>query len=132
MVLVQFIITPGNNDSYFTIPVSGKCSIRVLNCTYHDDDVILAASRLIQIRSDLLLFPYSPARYLTIMSRAVSNTNFDSSHNEYSLQNIVLQGKIRLAVVDYETGGQPFEFAHCLLTLQIESMNETFDPKTQY
>ena len=132
MVLVQFIITPGNNDQYFTLPVSGKCSIRVLNCSYHDVADVPNTSRLIQIRSDLLLFPYSPARFLTVMTRAICNTTFDSSHNEYSLQNIVLQGKLRLAVVDVETGAQPLEFIHCLLTLQIESMNETFDPKTQY
>jgi hypothetical protein len=131
MVLVQFIITAANNDSYFTIPVSGKCSIRVLNVSYHSTEAN-TNSRVVQIRSDLLLFPYSPARFLTIMSNPQANTSFDSSHNEYSLQNIVLQGQIRLAVVDNATGASPNLFQHLVLTLQIEAMNDTFNPKDQY
>jgi hypothetical protein len=131
MVLVQFIITAANNDTYFTLPVSGKCSIRVLNVSYHDTEA-LTVSRVIQIRSDLLLFPYSPARFLTIVSHSSSDTSLDASHNEYSLQNIVLQGQLRLAVVDNATGAAPANFEHCVLTLQIEAMNENFNPSTQY
>lgn len=131
MVLVQFIITPTNNDTYFTLPVSGKCSIRVLNVCYHATEAN-TNSRVVQIRSDLLLFPYSPARFLTIMTNTQGNITFDSSHNEYSLQNIVLQGQLRLAVVDNTTGAQPATFQHLLLTLQIESMNENFNPNQQY
>jgi hypothetical protein len=127
MVLVQFIITPTNNDTYFTLPVSGKCSIRVLHVAYNATGGG-GSSHVIQIRSDLLLFPYSPARFLTIMSNAQTNTTFDASHNEYNLQNIVLQGQLRLAVVDNATGAQPANFQHCVLTLQIESMNENFNP----
>jgi len=131
MVLVQFIITPANNDTYFTLPVSGKCSIRVLHVAYHNTGGA-TTSYLVQLRSDLLLFPYSPARFLTIMTQPTGNTTFDASHNEYNLQNVVLQGQIRLAVVDVATGAQPANFQHYLLTLQIESMNETFNPKDQY
>lgn len=131
MVLVQFIITAANNDTYFTLPVSGKCSIRVLNVSYHNTGGA-TTSYMVQIRSDLLLFPYSPARFLTIMTHPTGSTSYDSSHNEYSLQNIVLQGQLRLAVVDNATGASPANFQHCLLTLQIESMNETFNPKDQY
>lgn len=131
MVLVQFIITPANNDTYFTLPVSGKCSIRVLNACYHNT-AHGSNSVLVQLRSDLLIFPYSPARYLTIMTNSLVDTSFDSSHNEYSLQNVVLQGQLRLAVVDVATGAQPANFQHYLLTLQIESMNENFNPKEQY
>lgn len=131
MVLVQFVITAANNDSYFTLPVSGKCCIRVLNVSYHATEAN-TNSRIVQIRSDLLLFPYSPARFLTIMTNPSGNTSYDSSHNEYSLQNIVLQGQLRLAVVDNATGATPATFQHCLLTLQIESINENFNPKDQY
>jgi hypothetical protein len=66
------------------------------------------------------------------MTNPSGNTSYDSSHNEYSLQNIVLQGQLRLAVVDNATGAQPATFQHLLLTLQIESMNENFNPNTQY
>jgi hypothetical protein len=65
------------------------------------------------------------------MSNPQENSTFDSSHNEYSLQNIVLQGQLRLAVVDFATGAQPATFQHLVLTLQIESMNENFNPKDQ-
>lgn len=131
MVLVQCIITAANNDSYFTLPVSGKCSIRVLHVAYHATEAN-TNSRVIQIRSDLLLFPYSPARFLTIMSNPSGNMTIDASHNEYNLQNIVLQGQLRLAVVDNATGATPVTFQHLVLTLQIEAMNETFHPKDQY
>jgi len=131
MVLVQCIINAANNDSYFTLPVSGKCSIRVLNVAYHATEAN-TNSRVIQIRSDLLLFPYSPARFLTIMSNPSGNMTIDASHNEYNLQNIVLQGQLRLAVVDNATGATPVTFQHLVLTLQIEAMNETFHPKDQY
>jgi hypothetical protein len=66
------------------------------------------------------------------MSNPQGNTSFDSSHNEYSLQNIVLQGQIRLAVVDNATGATPATFQHLVLSLQIEAMNDTFNPKDQY
>jgi len=130
MVLVQFIITAANNDTYFTMPVSGKCSIRVLHVAYHATEAA-TNSRVVQIRSDLLLFPYSPARFLTMVSNPSGNMTIDASHNEYNLQNIVLQGQIRLAVVDNATGAQPATFQHLVLTLQIESMNENFNPKDQ-
>ena len=131
MVLVQLIITAANNDTYFTLPISGKSSNRVLNVSYHATEAN-TNSRIVQLRSDLLLFPYSPARFLTIMTNPSGNTTYDSSHNEYNLQNIVLQGQLRLAVVDNATGAQPATFQHCLLTLQIESMNENFNPSQQY
>jgi hypothetical protein len=127
MVLVQCIITTANNDTYFTLPVSGKCSIRVLHVAYHGTGSA-TLSQVVQIRSDILLFPYSPARFLTIVTNPIGNTTFDASHNEYNLQNIVLQGQLRLAVVDNATGAQPAHFQHCVLTLQIESMNENFNP----
>ena len=131
MVLVQFIITSANNDTYFTLPISGKCSIRVLNAMYHGTGSA-TVSYVIQIRSDLLFFPYSPARYITLINNPQAMVNYDSSHNEYNLQNVVLQGQIRLAVVNNATGAEPANFQHCVLTLQIESMNENFNPKDQY
>jgi len=128
MVLVQFIINADNNDTYFTLPISGKCSIRVLNVSYHATEANTNA-RMIQLRSDLLLFPYSPARYLTIISNPQATMNYDQGFKEYNLQNIVLQGQIRLAVVDWATNAQPVTFQWMLVTLQIESMNDTFNPK---
>lgn len=130
MVLVQFIITAANNDTYFTVPISGKCCIRVLNAAYHNTGGA-TTSYVVQLRSDLLIFPYSPARYLTLVSLPTGTMNYDQGHMEYNLQNVVLQGQIRLAVVDYATGAQPANFQHYLLTLQIESMNENFNPHDQ-
>lgn len=130
MVLVQFIITPANNDTYFALPVSGKCCIRVLNAMYHATEAN-TNSRVVQIRSDLLMFPYSPARFLTLVTNPQASISYDQGHLEYNLQNVVLQGQLRLAVVDNATGAQPATFQHCVITLQIESMNETFNPKDQ-
>jgi hypothetical protein len=130
MVLVQFIITSANNDSYFTVPISGKCCIRVLNAMYHGTGSA-TVSYVVQIRSDLLYFPYSPARYLTLVSNPQAHVNYDSGFKEYNLQNVVLQGQIRLAVVDNATGAAPANFQHCVLTLQVESMNENFNPHNE-
>jgi hypothetical protein len=130
MVLVQFVINTTNNNSYFVVPVSGKCSIRVLNAMYHATEAN-TNSRVIQIQSDLLFFPYSPARFLTLMSNPQAVVNYDQGFREYNLQNVVLQGKVQLAVVDVATGAQPATFQHCVLTLEIESINENFNPQQQ-
>lgn len=130
MVLVQVLINTSNNDSNFVIPISGKCSIRVLNMVYHGTEAS-TNSRVIQLRSDILYFPYSPLKYLTMISNPSGSLSYDTAFQEYNLQNVVLQGQIRLAVVDNATGSQPATFQWCLLTLQIEKINEFFNPNAQ-
>ena len=130
MVLVQVLINTTNNDTNFVIPISGKCSIRVLNMVYHATEAATNA-RVIQLRSDILYFPYSPLKYITMISNPAGTLNFDQGFQEYSLQNIVLQGQIRLAVVDNATGAQPATFQWCLVSLQIEHINEFFNPSAQ-
>jgi hypothetical protein len=134
MVLVQVLITPtalpGNNDTDFVIPISGKCSIRVLSMVYHATEAS-TNSRVIQLRSDILYFPYSPLKYLTMVSNPSGTLNYDTAYQEYNLQNVVLQGQIRLAVVDKATGLEPATFQWCLVSLQIEKINEFFNPSAQ-
>jgi hypothetical protein len=134
MVLVQVLITPtalpGNNDTDFVIPISGKCSIRVLSMVYHGTEAN-TNSRVIQLKSDILYFPYSPLKYLTMVSNPSGTLNYDTAYQEYNLQNVVLQGQIRLAVVDKATGLEPATFQWCLVSLQIEHINEFFNPSAQ-
>lgn len=136
MVLVQVLITPKAgggttaNDQNFVIPISGKCSIRVLSMVYHSTEAS-TNSRVIQLRSDILYFPYSPLKYLTMISNPSATLNYDNAYQEYNLQNVVLQGQVRLAVTDNTTGLEPTTFQWCLVSLQIEKINEFFNPNAQ-
>jgi len=130
MVLVQVLITASNNNSRFVIPVSGKCSIRVLSMVYHATEAS-TNSRVIQLNSDILYFPYSPMKYLTMVSNPSGTLNFDTAYQEYNLQNVVLQGQIGFNILDYATGATPNTFQWCLVSLQIEKINEFFNPSAQ-
>ena len=130
MVLVQVLIDANNNDKNFVIPISGKCSIRVLSMVYHATEAN-TNSRVIQLRSDILYFPYSPLKYITMISNPSGTLNYDTAYQEYNLQNVVLQGQIRLTVVDNATGLEPATFQWCLVSLQIEHINEFFNPNAQ-
>jgi len=140
-VLAQILITPAAsktttggqtyNGNYFAVPVSGKCSIRVLNLNYYDTTNTF---KIIQIQSDTLIYPYSPSRYLTFLNgtntNAVASITYDNSNREYHLQNIVLNGVVQLTVIDRATGAEPAGFGGVVLTLDIETINEQFTNKT--
>ena len=130
MVLVQVLIDTTNNNTRFVIPVSGKCSIRVLSMVYHATEAS-TNSRVIQLSSDILYFPYSPLKYLTMVSNPSGTLNYDTAYSEYNLQNVVLQGQIGFHVIDRATGAQPTTFQWCLVSLQIEHINEFFNPSAQ-
>lgn len=142
MVLAQILITPAAtktttgaqtyNGGYFTIPVSGKCSIRILNVSYYDTTNTF---KILQLQSDLLIFPYSPSRYLTFLdgttTAPVGYNTFDVSYREYHLQNVVLNGLIQLTLIDHATGVEPAGFGGAVLSLEIETINEQFTSKTE-
>lgn len=123
MVLSQIIITPANNNTLIPIGIAGKCSIRVLAVQYHDT-AGAGQSRVIQLQSDSLYFPYSPARYLTWVSGGNGEISLDNSHLEYHLQNVVINGQIRVHVVNHATGAEPAGFQHCVITLDVEKINK--------
>ena len=124
MVLVQILITEATNNQNYVVPISGKCSIRVLNMSFADAS---ANSRVIQLQSDMLYFPYSPQKYLTMISNAPTTLSFDQAFHEYNLQNVVLQGQLLLNVVSV-SGGALGASWNCLVTLQVEKINETYNP----
>lgn len=124
MVLVQFIIDTNNNNTFFVVPISGKCCITVLNITYHATGTV---SVPIQLRSDALYFPYSPAKYITWINGPSASLNYDSgSKQDYNLNNVVLNGQIQLAVCNASNGATPAGFEYCVVSLQIEQLNESF------
>jgi hypothetical protein len=125
MPLCQFYITPSNNGSDFSIPVSGDANIKVINVQYYNTNSS-SAHHVVQVRSDVLRFPYSSLGYLTIFTGAVSTVNFDTGKNEYSINKANLNGRMNLNIVDYNTGAQPTHFGGCLLTLEIEKLNGGF------
>jgi hypothetical protein len=120
MVLVQIYINTDNNNSYFSIPLSGTCSIRVLNIQYNEGGT---TNRVIQIQSDMLFLPYSPMRYITFMNGANSNINIDNSFKEYNFDKLYVRGQIKLYVVDIATGVQPAGFTGCIINLDVEELD---------
>lgn len=126
MVLVQFIITSATNNQTQAIGISGKCSIRVLGVQYHDT-AAGTVSRVIQLQSDALYFPYSPARYLTWVSNNAGQLQLDNSRQEYHLQNVALNGQILLNIVDRATGTTPANFQWAVVSLDIEKLNKDFE-----
>lgn len=123
MVLVQIIIDTNNNNTMFTLPVSGKCCINVISISYQ---ATAGSSVPIQLRSDLLYLPYSPSRYITWINAPSATLNFDLSKHEYNFNNVVLQGQIQLNVCRADTGATHSGFQYCVVSLQIEKMNEEF------
>lgn len=128
MVLVQFVLTSANNGTDFIVPISGKCSIRVLSVDYHQSGGGGGGgtSRVVQLQSDVLFFPYSPARFLTWLSIASNSVSVDNSHKEYSIY-ATIPGKINLRLVDPATGAQPANFDFCVVSLACEMLNRDFD-----
>lgn len=123
MVLVQIIITPANNGTFFPVGISGLCSLRVLSYSHHDTG---NASRIIQIVSEQLVFPYSPARHFTVMTNQHSTHTADGSNDgSYHLINGSLNGGLTLNVINQATGEEPAGFTFGLLTLSIDEINRT-------
>lgn len=120
MVLVQIIITPQNNNSFFAVGISGRCSIRVLSYDHHDTG---NTARLIQVQSEQLVFPYSPARYLTVMTNQHSTHTVDDSEGGFHINNCILNGGIQINIIDRATGVEPDNFTFGLLTLSITEIN---------
>jgi len=144
MVLVQVLINQDTNGgvnasptgAYYTIPISGKCSIRVLHVQFHSS-VGSGVMQVLRLQSDALIANYSPLKYITFMNNGQSSTNFDSSYREYHFQNVVLNGNIffKLEVVSgttlYGANNDAIVPAagtySCLLTLEVEYINQQFD-----
>lgn len=131
MVLVQVLINNANNGTYFAVPVTGKCCIRVLGVQYQDATAI---GRVLQVQSDNLYFPYSPQRYLTFMTGAPTAATsagylqLDVSNKEYHLKDQVLAGQLLLTVVQLSSlsaGALPNSF-QCLISLEVEKIDEEF------
>lgn len=124
MVLVQIIITPTNNNTFFPIGIIGECSLRVLSYSHHDTG---NQARIIQVVSPQLVFPYSPARYLSVLTNQHSTHTVDDSQGGFHLNNVILNGGIELYVIDRATGQAPAGFSFGLLTLSIERINRTVE-----
>lgn len=129
MPLVQILVSAATNNTYFVVPISGKCSIRVLNVVYHSTEAN-TNSRVVQLRSGILQFPYSPMKWLTLVSNPQATLNIDQGYQEYNINNCVLQGQLDLFVQDYATGAAPAGFQWCLVSLQIEKIGEDYQPMT--
>lgn len=130
MVLVQIQINTSNNGSLIAVPITGKACVRVLNAQYFD--TATQATRIIQIQSDNLYFPYSPLRNLTLFCPKSSGTcgslNYDVSRAEYHIKDQVFNGQLYVNVAQtYSSDGSglPVSF-YVLLTLDFEQIDKEF------
>jgi hypothetical protein len=130
-VLVQILINNDSNGgtsptgSYYTIPISGKCCIRVLGVQYHSNDGS-GVSRVLQIQSDALVADYSPLRWFSWINNGQSTVSIDSSHREYHFQNVALNGNIFLKLVD-QAGTALSSTYQCVLSLEVEYINKQYN-----
>jgi len=129
MPLVQILITGPTNNQNYVVPVSGKCSIRVLSVVFHHAEAN-TNSRAVQVRSDILQFPYSPMKWLTLISNPQATLAFDTGYQEYNINNAVLQGQLGLNVVQSDGSALPEGAWKLLLSLQIEKIGEEFNYMT--
>lgn len=125
MVLLQFIVTAANNNTLFPVGIAGQCSLRVLGIEYGDTENPGHNSRIIQIQSDVLYFPYSPAKFITFMGHERGRMNIDDSQGGFHLNNVNVNSGIRLNVIDVATGTTPANFIGVVLSLSIEEINRS-------
>ena len=128
MPLVQILVTDATNNQNYVVPISGKCSIRVLNAVYHSTEAN-TNSRVVQIRSDILIFPYSPLKWLTLISNPQATLNYDQGFQEYNINNAILQGQLGMNIVQSDGSALPGTWK-LLLTMQIEKIGENYQPMT--
>ena len=131
MPLVQLLVSSSaaNNNTNFVVPVSGKCSIRILSVVFHHTEAN-TNSRAIQVRSDILQFPYSPLKWLTFISNPSATLAIDNGFQEYNINNAVLQGQLGINVVQSDGTDLPAGTWRLLLTMQIEKIGEDFNQMT--
>lgn len=122
MVLCQFIITPSNNNTRHFVGINGKVNVKVISVQYSGNKAV-TDPKVIQLRSDLLYFQHSPAKYLTFMANAQGSVNFDQSGNP-NIPDLLLYNDILLHVVDTATNVQPVDFSNCILTLEIKQSKD--------
>jgi hypothetical protein len=131
MVLVQVLITAANNGTYFTVPVIGKASVRVVGIQYIDK-TSTAYSRVLRLRSDNLLFNYSPQVYLTFISQASAsagaNISFDVSNKDYHMKDSTFNGNLFLTLEQlYSSGGDALPaIFYCLVNLDVEQIDREY------
>ena len=124
MPLAQLLITSANNNTLFVLPISGTCSMQILNIQYFD---ATAVNRIIQIQSDTLYFPYSPQKFITLLSPDVTNS-IDNSIQSFNLKHQSFAGQMLLNVVQIfssDASALPASFK-CLLTLNIEHIDTQY------
>ena len=125
MVLLQFVVTSANNNTRFPVGIAGPCSIRVLGVEYGDTKGNGANPVIIQVQSDVLYFPYSPAKYLTLMGHSRGDITIDDSQGGFHLNNVTVSSGIHLNVIDVATGATPEQFSGIILTLSVEEINRS-------
>jgi hypothetical protein len=120
MVLAQIVISTDElNGTYFSLPMRGKASIKILSVeTYgakkHD---------FLQLRSDILVLPYSTKPYYSwYVEPQYVHTVDSSSSNQPHFNNIDMQGKIFIQVEELD-GTKPAGLK-CVINLSIEKLNE--------
>lgn len=120
MVFAQIVIdSDDKNGSYFSLPMRGKASIKILSIeTYgakqHD---------FLQLRSDILILPNSTKPFLTWFVEPQYMHNIDSSSSgQAHFNNIDMNGKMFIQVEELD-GTKPNNLK-CVINMSVEKLNE--------
>jgi len=130
MPYAQILVNNANNNTYFTLPITGKACVRILSIDYTDGTT---ARRVLQVQSDNLYFAYSPQRFLTFLVAppTVSQTSMsvDNSRDAYHLTNQQFNGNILINVVQLsssDASALPASFS-CIVSMNFEQIDKQFD-----
>lgn len=118
MPIIQLVVSNLVNGSQKCIVnYCGRYNIQVLNIQYHDNSG--QASRIIQFQSPELTIPNSSTPYITAITNAHININYDSGF-KYHFENVQINNSITITPINTATGTTPTGFSGCILTLNLE------------
>jgi hypothetical protein len=120
MVLAQIVISSDAlNGTDFSLPMRGKASIKILSIETHG----AKKNEFLQLRSDILVLPYSSKPFYTWYVEPQQIHIVDSSSSgQAHFNNIDLQGKMFIQVEQFD-GTKPAGLK-CVINLSIEKLNE--------
>lgn len=119
-MLVQIVIdNDALNGTYFSLPMRGKASVKILSIETHGAQ----QHSFLQLRSDILTLPFSSRPFFTWFVEPQYSHIIDSSSSaQYHFNNIDMQGKMFIQVEELD-GTKPGGLK-CVINMSIEKLNE--------
>jgi hypothetical protein len=114
MVLCQVIIS-NPAVTYYPININGRNKVQILKIDYRYSAG--GIDKLAVIQSDQLRLPFSNYPYFTFSANV--NHQVSNISGDIVFEDVVIDGRLNLQILDYETGVAPTNFQFLVLTLNI-------------